>query len=514
MKKKLILLLSLVVICVLGVPVLASTVTFGDSTFTPDNPQKGIIDPSGDTYCFTYSRNEDFQGVYTDKNNHQLYDFYLVQPITFTTEGTLQITATLRSTPITASGKIQIFTDEECTKPVNYIPQYDVVYYKYEDGELLFANPLVPSVASYKVTPGTYYMKMDSSYLVEWPSGHTRTLKDLPNFTNIVNVNLNFVSTGDRILTPDGVEVGYKNGPVGFTLNVPADGYIQFTSDKPLSLSLYKPYDNNTFNPAGQLNSTNNYSALYPVTKGTYHLNATSQMKANETYKLSYTFMSSLTMEVLGPCNLYPANGDLVYYLTVNPNFDGCLVPEALPGCYATLTLCNSAFTPISSSIAINGSTASKNVQFAVDSVTKTYYIKVSGASSPLKLMNLSYSIHEKSGSKQSKAVKLKRGKTISGFVQDKDKTGDYYKLTLTKKQKVKLTIKGSLISGRVKVKIYTYKKPKKGKKKQVVYLNKELKNGTKSMSFSKTLSKGTYYISITKSKRLTNGTYSIKWRK
>lgn len=127
--------------------------------------------------------------------------------------------------------------------------------------------------------------------------------------------------------------------------------------------------------------------------------------------------------------------------------------------------------------------------------------------------------INEKSGSKQSKAVKVKRNKTVKGVHIANNKTGtDWYKFTLPSKRKFKLTVTGGATdsvsssygySSDLKVEIIP------ANKRQILYgARTYVVNGYKTGIESKgTLSAGTYYIKVSKESKKSSGWYTLKWQ-
>ena len=119
----------------------------------------------------------------------------------------------------------------------------------------------------------------------------------------------------------------------------------------------------------------------------------------------------------------------------------------------------------------------------------------------------------EASGDKRKKAVEVKYNKDASGlvFAEDSLKTADWYKITNSKKRKVKLSYSGSITSGSMVFDIYDSKGKKfasysvvsrVGEKKQCLLVN--TKDDLK-------LDKGTYYIRVTKSGKTASGIYTIR---
>lgn len=141
-----------------------------------------------------------------------------------------------------------------------------------------------------------------------------------------------------------------------------------------------------------------------------------------------------------------------------------------------------------------------------------TYYLRVRTYTSgnDYQLCYQFTKINEKSGTKKSKAVSLKKKKTVKGLMVagEKGNKVDWYKIKLTKKTKVRIRLDGAtcgsiqlqVIPASTKVRLYN------------AYIN--VNQDAKVLSFNKKLSAGTYYIKITRSasNKYTSGAYAVKW--
>lgn len=141
----------------------------------------------------------------------------------------------------------------------------------------------------------------------------------------------------------------------------------------------------------------------------------------------------------------------------------------------------------------------------------KTYYFKFVPGSSSVKLhqvyVKYRMAVKEKSGSKKSKAVTIKKKKKKLGTVLPGEKKADWYKFKVTKKKKIKITIQSN-ITGTLKFEVFD----KKGNRIGSCWSN----GGTEqlvSAGISKKTSKGTYYIKVSRYDTLSSGVYSIKWK-
>lgn len=199
-------------------------------------------------------------------------------------------------------------------------------------------------------------------------------------------------------------------------------------------------------------------------------------------------------------------------YLKYKAPKNGYLTTTFTGGDYSSMIyLCNSSKKVISDS-AYTSATMPRTV-FAVKKNT-TYYIKID-AIDDITAYKISFTaVTEKSGSKISKAVAIKKGKTVKGLILPGDSKKDYFKLTVSKAQVVKIQVKGDVSSGIIKVNIYG----DKAKKRSIgsIWISEAGYNRKYTIYTigSKKLRKGTYYFSVERANKKTNGQYSIKWMK
>ena len=199
-----------------------------------------------------------------------------------------------------------------------------------------------------------------------------------------------------------------------------------------------------------------------------------------------------------------PKNG----YITIGTSslIDTTFLPE--------VTLCNSKGKAITDPKSNHENT--DTIVYAVKKNT-TYKIKV-GSKDPYGSqyyqLSLKYTArNEKSGSTKQKAVTLKLGKTTSGlvFAEDKASAEDWYKIKLTKKQKVILYYSGSITSGSMLFDVYDAKGKQCASYSVVAKVGTQDKDSLKKKGEGKELSKGTYYVRVKKTRKTASGIYSIK---
>lgn len=137
-----------------------------------------------------------------------------------------------------------------------------------------------------------------------------------------------------------------------------------------------------------------------------------------------------------------------------------------------------------------------------------TYYIKAKNNDTNDGIYQIKYTnkrIKEKSGKKKSRAVLLKKKRTKKGTIVAGEKRTDWYKFRVTKKKRVRITVKGAT-NNNLKVVIY------KGKKRVGSGTYRNYHKRLTLRSYGK-LSKGTYYIKVYRGSRTSSGWYSLSWR-
>lgn len=138
----------------------------------------------------------------------------------------------------------------------------------------------------------------------------------------------------------------------------------------------------------------------------------------------------------------------------------------------------------------------------------KTYYLRVQ-AYDGVKISCRFKQVKEQSASSRKKAKTLKKSKTVTGIVLPKDKTKDWYKIRLSKAQKIRLYYK-IRSDGRFKLSLYSGSGAKLcsgtyGYAAQVRQININ-QNGQK-------LNPGTYYFKWEPADSYSCGYYTVKWK-
>lgn len=205
----------------------------------------------------------------------------------------------------------------------------------------------------------------------------------------------------------------------------------------------------------------------------------------------------------------FSGNNEIIYHKISIPK-NGYITVEGESGNSVgslNIQLFNSSKKAQSNSIYLS-STIGRKTAFAVKK--GTYYI----GTKSYDVAHIKYTftaVTEKSGASKSKAVSIGKGKTVKGLVQYGDKTSkyDYYKVKLTKKQALSLTI-NTKCSDRLAFKIIPANSHFTifGDTSRLSGIDKQtIKSKDKFPA-------GTYYIQVSKSSKETSGYYTIKFNK
>lgn len=142
-----------------------------------------------------------------------------------------------------------------------------------------------------------------------------------------------------------------------------------------------------------------------------------------------------------------------------------------------------------------------------------TYYLKASNSDGMVMFRYKFNKVKASKNIKQSKAVNIKKGKTVKGILPagESKKGGRWYKIVIPKKRKVSITAKNLAGEGQ---KVYLYKK---GKSKPIASGKKKLAymggNGKYAFKTRFPLDKGTYYLKVTKDDKEASVYYSVTWK-
>lgn len=248
--------------------------------------------------------------------------------------------------------------------------------------------------------------------------------------------------------------------------------------------------------------------------KGTYYLKLelSSYAEGDATVTITPYSISSeaKTLNNKAWIGSYPMSYDdqISHKITINkPGYikvEGASLTEYSPS--ISVTLLNSKKAILSDSVYLT-STGGYATYFAVNK--GTYYINAK-ASDVYQLRYSFVAVTDKASSSKSKATTIGKGKTIKGLVQatDSTKKTDWYKVKLTKKQKLGLNI---------------YAKSNDSIKFEIIPASKNVilwgsiitlydyEGGE--YSTKESMPVGTYYIKVTKTVKTSSGYYTIKFK-
>ena len=491
MKKRFVLLWVALLVCIMCVPTFASTLT------SKGKPVSTII-PTYEYKDYDFSYNQaDYLGL--DEDGYSIYG--RVIPIKVSTEGMLYIDGYIMDSVKAEALEGELYLDAACTK--EYTKEY-LLFFMDDTNDWMSSDGV-------HVTPGTYYLRL-CTYL--------KKTTDPLNFENKGTIMFRFASSNDRTLAPDtATEILKSARGTYLKIVVPKDGDINFAGTgsillgtKSINVKLCNSKKVPIKNGAGILNASNIYINTFQVKKGTYYIwcNASS-----ETFVVAYSFTPSETLKSVGSYGFFPVNKNLYYYVKVKPNNTGSITISTEGKLKGFVALCNSKKKALTKECTLkDGSKNDSKVIFAVKK-NATYYLRVR---SDQKMFGINYSLNvlkEKSGTKLSKAVSVKKNKSASGLVISGESQKDYYKISVTKSQKVNLKIAGNVSSGGIVENVYSDKKLKKKIGSAIISksaksINLKFKKGiTKNK-----LKKGTYYIVVQNKDKQSTGNYTIKWSK
>lgn len=298
------------------------------------------------------------------------------------------------------------------------------------------------------------------------------------------------------------------------TINVPAKGMIYIVAMANTNVTMTIGGINSTLSVP---NSVTAVSKQFLVQKkGTYALNITrSSYAANSEGRLAfYVYFfnsegSSISKDqIAGYYSQSPNDPTYTKISVKSTGYIGVIAQES-NGYFVKVTLCNSKKKAVSQEL-YTSQTMGSIVYFAV---TKgTYYIKTSSVTGGLyDIMYKFQKVKEKSGSKKSKAVTIKAGKTVKGVLTANNKSqSDWYKVKLSKKKTLKLLVASRNTDDDLRIKLIPASKRVRVLSGGTFLLKSNYKNIWK----FKKVPAGTYYIQVTKKNKKSSGYYSIKFYK
>lgn len=305
--------------------------------------------------------------------------------------------------------------------------------------------------------------------------------------------------------------------PVTFTQKGLFFCSYEYLSDNPSSTyGDFAIYSDEECTKKIQYSSYNGYAAI--PAKGTYYLEFSVRNYSDEMPEDGFLFSFAcqfygggdriLKDKTWSTVGVTGSNDEV--FLKVTTTKAGTLTINLDSDYSAYITLLNSSKKAISDETYY--SSTDGKISFAV--AKGTYYLKVKTYTNIYRIKYTFKAITETSGTTKAKAKALTKGKLYSGLVTatDKNDAVDWYKITLTKSQKVNITFKGSVSSGSIGLEFYG------GGISGSITQNLRTVDADKSFSAetwtSDKLPKGTYYIKITKGSKTTSGSYYLRFDK
>ena len=417
--------------------------------------------------------------TYTEADAIESYYSGIVIPVKVNASGLFIVEA--QNVTVGKNMSFELYTDPACQNRFSYV----------------FS---VNAPGSYKKeiqVPGkaTYYLKV-SSYMNGYDT-----------YVNKFTLRTSLYSSADRTLSNKKWTLSGDSGRKTYYKVVTSKaGYITVQSDSKNSINFMNSSKKSIHAYGTLLDSSNNLRATYAVKKGTYYIEI--PYSYEDTYKLKYTFSSDKTLSNKKWTTFYPGYYKETTYFKFKAAKTGYIVAEVDNNSSGDITLCSSKKKSLSGSQWTSGSSGStsNHVVYGVKKGT-TYYLKFTGESDKVQIKYTLKSVKEKSGSKRSKAVNLKRKKAAKGIIIAGNKTADWYKVRLTKSRKLNITLKGSS-NDCIRAKIYDSRGKAVLGGTTSIYKNK---SGGTLESYRKM--KGTYYIKIYRDNKKSSGNYSISWR-
>ena len=315
---------------------------------------------------------------------------------------------------------------------------------------------------------------------------------------------------------PKAIVKDFKAGETAIqdTINVPAKGMIYIVAVAETDATMTISGINSTLYVSDDKTSA---TKQFPVQKkGTYTLNITrpsyAAKSAGSLALYVYFFNSEGSSiskdQIAGYYSQSPNDPTYTKISVKSTGYIGVIAQES-NGYFVNVTLCNSKKKAVSKELNVSQN-PNPIVYFAV---TKgTYYIKTSSVTGGLyDIMYKFQKVKEKSGSKKSKAVTIKAGKTVKGVLTANNKSqSDWYKVKLSKKKTLKLLVASLNTDDDLRIKLIPASKRVRVLSGGTFLLKSNYKTTWK----FKKVPAGTYYIQVTKKNKKSSGYYSIKFYK
>ena len=221
--------------------------------------------------------------------------------------------------------------------------------------------------------------------------------------------------------------------------------------------------------------------------------------------------------------NTYEKTGKYTW-IKYQPSADGYLtvtasdITDDASGATGYITLYNSTKSQAYSSKTIYYNTKNTKNAYWYKSIfgmqkDQIYYLRIK-SETPVKLTRVFKKVNDKSAAMRTAGTVLKKNKTRTGLIPAGTAAADWYKVTLTKNQKLKIYYNAKTF-GAFRISIYSANRHLGSY--NVSYTSKQQKLTICQYNYSTgkkiPMNAGTYYIKIEKANSQSSGYYKLKWK-
>ncbi len=341
--------------------------------------------------------------------------------------------------------------------------------------------------------PGTYYLVVNTPI-------------DNQYYTNEFRVDLRFSSVENLTLKSNVTYyMGTSYDPRYLKFSITTTKVVTISSKNEFGFVLCNSKKQPVNGETTYLYNDRGGKATFRLSKGTYYLKVDSIYDDSGYASIKLTTGSDPTLKHKTYSTFYPGSYSTVLYFKVKPTVSGAITVNLIKKdgyqSAGTITLCNSKRSAISKPL------YSEKAVFGITKGT-TYYIRVTDVKTRAAIKFTQTSVPEKSGSSAKAAKALKKNTLVKGTITANSSRADFYKITLTKSQKIYFYTTGNSV-GSIRLQLY-YKNGKK-------YANYgTMVNGLgykATLNTTTKLPKGTYYVKVYRADAKSNGYYTLKWK-
>ena len=359
------------------------------------------------------------------------------------------------------------------------------------------------------------------------------------------NIVIHAAQTLKPVVLTTGTDEDIKNAKENATYNLKSDGSEIYRLDVPesgamewslfalkpgqINIGLHKKADASDLPTYAAFACTadrgNTFILRQYITKGTYYLKFP---KSENTYELTLLLYSSEGGKITNGTTIAAYCDSGIYrYDSSIPFVHNTYSYKATKTGYLTINKKNLVNIAASMSISFFDSKGKKITDFSSDhdisgkiafpvKKGQSYKIQVGVLKEGQQFYQMKFdfvSLSEKSASSKGKAQTVKLKKNTKGMIYAEEpvNTQDWYKISLTKSQQLKITYSGGTISGSIDIIIYDKNMKKLGTYHVMPMTDNTVTKTIKNAQKGSKLPKGTYYIKVVKERKQTAGFYSFK---